>query len=167
MTITFSRHNSINLCPASFCTPRPNLPGTPGISWLPTFAFQPPIMKSISFQGVSSRSLISLHRTIQLQLLQHYLLGHRLGLLWYWMVCLGNEQRSFCHFWDCCISDSLVNFDGYSISPKGLLPTVVEGWSSELNSPIPVHFSSPSPKVSMFTLAISYLTTSNLPWSIT
>ena len=21
----------------------------------------------------------------------------RLGLLWYWMVCLGNEQRSFCH----------------------------------------------------------------------
>ena len=24
-----------------------------------------------------------------------------LGLLWYWMVCLGNEQRSFCHFWDC------------------------------------------------------------------
>ena len=28
-------------------------------------------------------------------------LGHRLGLLWYWIVCLGNEQRSFCHFWDC------------------------------------------------------------------
>ena len=25
----------------------------------------------------------------------------RLGLVWYWMVCLGNEQRSFCHFWDC------------------------------------------------------------------
>ena len=23
-----------------------------------------------------------------------------LGLPWYWMVCLGNEQRSFCHFWD-------------------------------------------------------------------
>ena len=30
-----------------------------------------------------------------------YCLGHRLGLLWYWMFCLGNEQRSFCHFWDC------------------------------------------------------------------
>ena len=43
--------------------------------------------------------LIGLHRTVQLQLLQHYWLGHRLGLLWYWMVCLGNEQRSFC-FWD-------------------------------------------------------------------
>ena len=24
-----------------------------------------------------------------------------LGLPWYWMVCLGNEQRSFCRFWDC------------------------------------------------------------------
>ena len=45
--------------------------------------------------------LIGLHRTIQLLLLQHYWLGYRLGLLWYWMVCLGDEQRSFCHFWDC------------------------------------------------------------------
>ena len=45
--------------------------------------------------------LIGLHRTVQLQLLQHYWPGHGLGLLWYWMVCLANEQRSFCHFWDC------------------------------------------------------------------
>ena len=45
--------------------------------------------------------LIGFHRTIQLQLLQHYWLGHRLGLPWYQMVCLGKEQRSFCHFWDC------------------------------------------------------------------
>ena len=43
---------------------------------------------------------VGLHRTVQLQLFQHYWLGHRLGLLWYWMVCLGNEQRSFCRFWD-------------------------------------------------------------------
>ena len=47
------------------------------------------------------RDLVGLHRTIQLQLLRCYWLGHRLGLAWYWMVCLGNEQRSFCHFWDC------------------------------------------------------------------
>ena len=45
--------------------------------------------------------LVGLHRTIQLLLLQHYWLGRRLGLLWYWMVSFGNEQRSFCHFWDC------------------------------------------------------------------
>ena len=47
------------------------------------------------------KGLVGLHSTIQLQLLQHYWLGHRLGLLWYWMVCLRNEQRSFCRFWDC------------------------------------------------------------------
>ena len=47
------------------------------------------------------KGLVGLHRTVQLQLLQHYWLGQRLGLLWYWMVCLGSQQRSFCHFWDC------------------------------------------------------------------
>ena len=31
------------------------------------------------------------HRTIQLQLLWHYCLWYRLGLQWYWVVCLGNE----------------------------------------------------------------------------
>ena len=45
---------TVSLCPASFCTPRPNLPVTPGISWLPTFAFQSPMMKRIYFLGVSS-----------------------------------------------------------------------------------------------------------------
>ena len=54
-TSVFSWQNSISLCPASFCTPRPNLPVTPGVSWLPTFAFQSPVMKRTSFLGVSSR----------------------------------------------------------------------------------------------------------------
>ena len=35
------------------------------------------------------------------------------------------------------------------------MPTVVDIVSSELNSPIPVHFSSLIPKMSMFTLAVS------------
>ena len=50
-----SWQNCISLCPASFCTARPNLPVTPGVSWLPTFAFQSPIMKWTPFCGVSSR----------------------------------------------------------------------------------------------------------------
>ena len=95
MTSVFSWQNSVSLCPASLCTPRPNSPVTPGISWLPTFAFQFPMMKRTSFFDVH------LHRTVQLQLLWHYWLAHRLGLLWYCMVCLGNEQRSTCRFWDC------------------------------------------------------------------
>ena len=36
---------SISLWPASFCIPRPNSPVTHGVSWLPTFAVQSPIMK--------------------------------------------------------------------------------------------------------------------------
>ena len=36
MTSAFSWQNSISLCPASFCTPRPNLPVTPGVYWLPS-----------------------------------------------------------------------------------------------------------------------------------
>ena len=51
--------NSDSLCPASFCTPRPNLPVTPGISLLPTFAFQ-------SLEG-----LVGHHRNVQLQLFWH------------------------------------------------------------------------------------------------
>ena len=45
--------------------------------------------------------LVGHHRTIQLPLLWHWWLGHRLGLLWYWMVRVGNVQRSSCRFWDC------------------------------------------------------------------
>jgi len=40
MTNAFSWWNSVSLCPASFCTPMPNLPVTPDISWLSTFAFR-------------------------------------------------------------------------------------------------------------------------------
>ena len=101
MTSAFSWQNSISLCPASFCTPRPNLSVTPGVSWLPTFAFQSPIWKEHLLWVLVLKGLVGLHRTVQRQFLQHYWLGHRLRLLWYWMVCLGNEQRSFCHFWDC------------------------------------------------------------------
>ena len=114
------------------------------------------------------KGLVGLNRTFPLQLLQHYWLGHRLGLLWYWMVCLGNEQRLFCRFWDCI---QVLHF-GLSCWPWRLLhlfwgiPACSSRYNGhpELNSPIPVHFSSLTPRMSMFTLAISCLTTSNLPW---
>ena len=59
---------------------------------------------------------------------------------------------------------TLVDYEDYFISSKGFLLTVVDIWSSELNSPIPIYFSSLIPKISMFNLAISCLTPSNLPW---
>ena len=99
MTSAFSWHNSVSLCPTSFCTTRPNLPVTPDISWLLTFAFQSPMMKKTYFGGVLI--LEGLHRVVPLLLLQQFWSVYRLGLPWYWMACLGNKQRSCCHFRDC------------------------------------------------------------------
>ena len=53
---------------------------------------------------------------------------------------------------------------GLPISSKGFLPTVVDIVVTWSKSPILVHFSSLIPEMSMFTLVISCLTTSNLPW---
>ena len=89
------------LCPSSFYTPRPNLLIILGISWHPTFAFQSSMMKRIFFLVLVLEGVIGLHRTSRLQLLRHRWLGHILGLLWCWMVCLGNKLRSFYCFWDC------------------------------------------------------------------
>ena len=134
MTSAFSCQISISLRPASFHIPRPILPVTPGVSWLPTFAFQSPIMKRTFFWGVLVlKGLVGLHRTIQLQFLQRYSLRDRLGLPWYWMVCLGNEQRSFCHFWYCI---QVLHF-GLFCWPWWLLHKVRTLW--HCNSILPYH----------------------------
>ena len=116
--------NSISVCPASFCIPRPNLPVTPGVSWFPTFAFQSPIMKRTSSWVLVLEVLVGLHRTIQLQLLQCYWLGHRLELLWYWMVFLGNRDHSVIFEIESkyCIWGSFVDYDGYSIFLRDSCP---------------------------------------------
>ena len=83
------------------------------------------------------------------------------------MVCLGNEQRSFCCFEIAskyCILDSFVDRDDYPISSKGFLPAVVDIMVIWVKFTHSIHFSSLIPKMSMFTFAISCLTTSNLPW---
>ena len=63
-----------------------------------------------------------------------------------------------------CISNSFVDHDGYSISSRGFLPTVVDIMVITVKFTLPVHFSLLIPGMSTFTLAISCLTTSNLPW---
>ena len=109
--------------------------------------------------------LVGLHRTIQLQLLQHTSQGIDLDYCdteWFALETNRDHSLIFEIASKYCISDSFVDYDGYSISSKGFLPTIVDKWSSEVNSPIPIHFSLLIPKMSMFTLAIC-LTTSNLP----
>ena len=72
---------------------------------------------------------------------------------------------SFLRFHPSTAFQTLADYEGYSISPKGFLPTVVDIIVIELNSPIPVHSycSSLIPKMLMFPLAISCLSMSNLP----
>ena len=55
-----------------------------------------------------------------------------------------------------CILGSFIDYEGYSISSKGFLPTVEDIVVIRINLPIPVHFSSLIPKILMFTLAISF-----------
>ena len=49
-------------------------------------------MQRTCFLGLVLERLLRLHETIQLQLLQHYWLGHRLGLLRCCMICLETNR---------------------------------------------------------------------------
>ena len=75
------------------------------------------------------KGLVDLHRTVQLQLLQ--ITGWGIGLDYRdieWFALETNRDHSviFEIASKYCISDSFVDHDGYSISSKGLLPTVVD-----------------------------------------
>ena len=72
--------------------------------------------------------LVDRHGTIQLQLLQHNWSGHRLAYCIEWFTLEMNRDHSviFEIASKYYISDSFVDHDGYSISSKGFLPTVVD-----------------------------------------
>ena len=93
---------TVSLCPASFCTLRLNLPVSYS-RYLDFLLLHSNLLwwKGHLFLVLVLEGLVGLHRTVQLQLLRHPWLGYRLGLLWCWVVCLGNEPISLCHFWDC------------------------------------------------------------------
>ena len=129
MTSAFSWQNSISLCPASFHIPRLNLPVIPRISDF-LLAFQSPVMKRTSFFLVLVlEGPVGHHRIVQLQLLQHYWLGHRLSLLdieWFALEMNRNHFVIFEIASKDCISYYFVDYEGYSISSNGFLPTVVD-----------------------------------------
>ena len=73
--------------------------------------------------------LVGLHRTVQLQLLQHYFLGIDLDYSnneWFALEMNRDHSVIFEIASKYYILDSLVDYDGYSISSKGFLPTVVD-----------------------------------------
>ena len=79
-----------------YCTLRPYLPVTPGVSY---FYIPVPYNEKDIFLGCFGllvlEGLLGLHRTVQLQLLQHCWSGHRLGLPWYWMVGQHRNQIDY------------------------------------------------------------------------
>ena len=73
--------------------------------------------------------LMGLHRTIQLQLLQHYWSGHGLGFCdieWFALEMNKDHSVVFEIAPKYCIFGLFVDYEGYSISSKGFLPTVVD-----------------------------------------
>ena len=86
-------------------------------------------MKRTYFWGVSSKRSLGLHRTVQLQLLQHYWLGHRLvyrNIEWCALETNRDHSVVFEIASNYCISDSFVGYKGYFISSEEFLPTVVD-----------------------------------------
>ena len=126
MTSEFSWQNSVSLCSASFCTPRPNLPVTPSISWLTTLAFQSPVMKRASLCVSSRRSCRSSynHSTSASSAL---VFG-----AWTWITVILNSLPwkwteilllLFLRFYPSTAFWTLVDYEGYSILSKGFWPT--------------------------------------------
>ena len=71
------------------------------------------------------RGLVGLHRTIQLQLLQHCWLDFR-DIEYFALETNRDHSVIFEIAFKYCISDSFVDHDGYSISSEGFLPVVVD-----------------------------------------
>ena len=129
MTSVFSCQYSIILCPASFCNPRPNLPVIPGITWLPTFAFQHLWWKRLIFLLLVPKSLVGLHRTIHYSFFGISGWGTDLdycAVAWFALEMSQDRSVIFEIAPKYCISDSFVDYKGYPNPSKGFLPTLVD-----------------------------------------
>ena len=75
------------------------------------------------------KGLVGLHRTVQLQLLQRYWLGHSLDycdIEWFALETNRDHSVIFEIASKYYISNFFVDHDGYSISSEGFLPAVVD-----------------------------------------
>ena len=73
------------------------------------------------------KGLIDLHRTVQLQLLQHWGIDlDYCDIGWFALEMNRDHSVVFEIASKYCILDSFVDHDGYSISSEGFLPTIVD-----------------------------------------
>ena len=129
MTNVFSWQNSVSLCPASFCTERPNFPVTPGILTFYFYILVPYDEKDI-FWGCQFQKVLQVF--IDLFNFSFFsITGQGIDLDYYDIELFALEMnRDHSVIFETaskyCISNFFVNHDGYSISSKGFLPTVVD-----------------------------------------
>ena len=85
-------------------------------------------MKRTSLGVLALEGLVSLPKTTQFSFFGISGWGIDLDYCDFELFCLGNEQRSllFEIASKYCMLDSSVDYEGYSISSKGFLPTVVD-----------------------------------------
>ena len=73
------------------------------------------------------KGLVGPHRTVQHQPLQHHWLGMDLDCCHNeWFALETDHSVIFETAPNYCLSDSFVDYEGYSVSSKGFLPTVVD-----------------------------------------
>ena len=87
------------------------------------------MMKRTSFFVLVLEGLVGLHETIQLQLLQKYLLGIALDycdIEWFALEMNRDHSVIFETAPKYCILDSFIDYEGHSISFMGFLPTVAD-----------------------------------------
>ena len=129
MTSAFSWQNSVSLCPASFYIPRSNLPVTPGIYWLHAFAFQSPMMKMASLFDVSSRRSYKSSQNCSTSAFLALVIAAKARITVI-LNCLPWKLTeiilSFLRLHPSTAFWTLFDYDGYSISSKWFLPTVID-----------------------------------------
>ena len=151
----------VSFCSASFCTPRPNLPLLLYLYFLLLHS-SPLWWKAHLFLVLVLESLV-----VFIELFSFFSIsGCGIDLDYCGIKCFALEMnRDHSIVFEIppmyCILTLLLTMRATPFLLRDSCLYVI--W---INWPIPVHFSSLIPKMSMFTLAISCLTTSNLPWSM-
>ena len=149
MTSVSFWQNAISLYFASFCTPRPNLPVTAGVSWLPTFAFHPPIKKRTTFLGVISKILQVFIEPFNSSFFSNTGQGIDLDyrdIEWFALETNRDHSVNFEIASKYCILDSFVDYDGYAILLRDSFPQQQIYWSSELELDMKQHTGSKQEK---------------------
>ena len=123
MTSVFSWQNSISLCPASFCTSRPNFPVTSRCFLNSYFCIPVPSHKKDNLLGVLVlEGLVGLHRTIHFSFFSVIGWGIDLDycdIKWFALETNSDYSVVFEIAPKNCILDFFVDYESDSLSSKG------------------------------------------------